>query len=93
MDQAESLDTTLHRAVDRISNRFRAIDQAIELGFDRILTSSGAQDAETGATEIAKMLRHTSDVVIITPGGGINAKKCGQNRPDYERKRISCVLQ
>ncbi len=72
MDQANGLNTTLHRLVDRISNRLRAIGQAIVLGFDRILTSGGAQDAETGATEIAKMVRHAGAAIIITPGGGIN---------------------
>ena len=34
MDEAKGLNTTLHRVVDRISHRLRAIGQAIELGFD-----------------------------------------------------------
>lgn len=78
MDEANGLNTTLHRVVDRISNRFRAIGQAIELGFDRILTSGGAQNAETGVTEISKIMRHYVALIIITPGGGINAKNVGK---------------
>ncbi len=74
MDEAKGLNTTPHRLVDRISNRLRAIDQATELGFDRILTSGGAQNAETGATEIAKIVRHAGAAIMIMPGGGINAK-------------------
>ena len=78
MDEAKGLNTTLHRVVDRISNLLRAIGQAIELGFDRILTSSGAQDAETGVVEIAKIMRHYAATIIIMPGGGINAKNVGK---------------
>ena len=78
MDESKGLNTTLHHVVDRISNRLIAIGQTIKLGFDRILTSGGAQDAETGATEIAKMVRHASAAIIIMPGGGINAQNVGK---------------
>ncbi len=74
MDEASGLDTTLHRVVDVVSDRMRAIDVAIELGFDRILTSGGAQDAEAGAAEIAAMVRHAGDAITIMPGSGITAR-------------------
>jgi copper homeostasis protein len=74
MDQAKGLDTTLHRVVDVISDRLHAIDQAIELGFKRILTSGGAHDAINGAAEIAKMVQHADEEIIIMPGGGINPR-------------------
>ena len=74
MDQARGLDTTLHRVVDVISDRFHAIDQAIEFGFNRILTSGGAHNAVAGASEIAKMVEHADDQIIIMPGGGINSR-------------------
>ena len=50
------LDTTLHRVVDVIKDRLRAVDMAVELGFSRILTSGGAQNADIGAFEIGKMV-------------------------------------
>jgi len=78
MDQARGLDPTLHRVIDVISDRLRAIDQAIELGFDRILTSGGAHDAVTGATEIAKMVRHAHSAIKIIPGGGISTKNVSE---------------
>ena len=68
------LDTTLHRVVDVITDRLRAIDMAVELGFDRILTSGGAQNADTGASEIAKMVQHAGEAIIIMPGSGITAE-------------------
>lgn len=93
MDEAKSLNTTLQRVVDRISNRLSAIHQAIELGFDRVLTSGGAQDANTAATEIAKIARHARDSIIFMPGSGINAKNVGNIAQVTTSKRMSCVLQ
>ena len=78
MDEAKDLNTTLHRVVNRISNKLRAIDQAIELGFDQVFTSGGAQHADAGATEIAKMMRHARAEIIIMPDGGINVKNVGK---------------
>lgn len=74
MKETRGLDATLHRVVDVISDRFHAIDQAIELGFKRILTSGGAHDAINGAAEIAKMVQHADEDIIIMPGGGINSR-------------------
>jgi len=74
MEEASGLDTTLHRVVDVITDRLRAIDMAVELGFDRILTSGGAQNADIGASEIAKMVQHAGEAIIIMPGSGITAE-------------------
>ena len=74
MAKASGLDTTLHRVVDVITDRLRAIDVATELGFDRILTSGGAQNADTGASEIAKMVQYAGEAINIMPGGGITAE-------------------
>ena len=40
-DGARGLNTTLHSVAGEILNRLRTINQAIERGFERILTSSG----------------------------------------------------
>lgn len=74
MEEASGLDTTLHRVVDVITDRLRAIDMAVELGFSRILTSGGAQNADIGASEIAKMVQQAGEAIIIMPGGGITAE-------------------
>ena len=57
-----------------ITDRLRAIDMAVELGFSRILTSGGAQNADIGASEIAKMVQQAGEAIIIMPGGGITAE-------------------
>lgn len=43
LDEAEGLGTTLHRAIDLVPDFAEATETAIALGFDRILTSGGAQ--------------------------------------------------
>jgi len=95
MDQARGLDTTLHRVVDVISDRFHAIDQAVEFGFNRILTSGGAHNAAAGASEIAKMVEHADDQIIIMPGGGINSRNVAKisqltNTSDFH---ASCSIE
>jgi len=95
MDQARGLDTTLHRVVDVISARFHAIDQAVEFGFNRILTSGGAHNAVAGASEIAKMVEHADDQIIIMPGGGINSRNVAKisqltNTSDFH---ASCSIE
>ena len=95
MDQAKGLDTTLHRVVDVISDRFHAIDQAVEFGFNRILTSGGAHNAVAGASEIAKMVEHADDQIIIMPGGGINSRNVAKisqltNTSDFH---ASCSIE
>lgn len=74
IEEASGLDTTLNRVVDVITDRLRAIDMAVELGFSRILTSGGAQNADIGASEIAKMVQQAGEAIIIMPGGGITAE-------------------
>lgn len=95
MDQARGLDTTLHRVVDVISDRFHAIDQAVEFGFNRILTSGGAHNAVAGASEIAKMVEHAGGQIIIMPGGGINSRNVAKisqltNTSDFH---ASCSME
>ncbi|MEK9570623.1 MAG: copper homeostasis protein CutC [Paracoccaceae bacterium] len=95
MDQARGLDTTLHRVVDVISDRFHAIDQAVEFGFNQILTSGGAHNAVAGASEIAKMVEHADDQIIIMPGGGINSRNVAKisqltNTSDFH---ASCSIE
>mgnify|MGYP001585125036 FL=1 len=78
MDEAKGLNTTLHRVVDVIADRMRAVDVAVKLGFDRILTSGGAQNADFGTAEIAKMVQHAGEAIIIMPGGGITPRNVAQ---------------
>ena len=63
---------TFHRAFDFIAKWNTAIDQLIELGFHRILTSGQETNAYYGRKLIRQLITHAQNRLIILPGCGIN---------------------
>ncbi|MDO5035522.1 MAG: copper homeostasis protein CutC [Porphyromonas sp.] len=77
IEAAQGRPVTLHRAIDRTKYLLKAVDDAIALGFARILTSGGMPTAIEGAHMIAEMVRHADGRIIIMAGSGVrpdNAK-------------------
>lgn len=66
------LKVTLHRAVDLTADPVAAVDIAVELGAERILTSGGAKTATEGAEVIAAMVRRAAGRLSIMAGSGVN---------------------
>ncbi len=62
---------TLHRAVDVIDDPVAAVDIAVRLGFDRILTSGGAIGALDGVETIARMVERADGRCRIMGGAGV----------------------
>lgn len=77
---AGSLGKTLHRVVDTLHDPLAAVDQAIELGFDCILTSGGALRAEGGADIIAAMAERAAGRIDIMAGSGVRAANAADIR-------------
>lgn len=73
VDAARGLDITFHRAFDSVSDRARALEQIIDLGCSRVLTSGAARSAPEGAAEIAENVRQAAGRIVILSGAGINA--------------------
>lgn len=73
MAECEGLQTTLHRVFDEVPDQLHALEQAIEIGFDRILTSGGQPDARSGADQIADLIKQAAGRIAILPGAGVNA--------------------
>jgi copper homeostasis protein len=69
---AEGLGVTLHRAFDLTPDPFAALETAIDLGFERILTSGCAQSAMAGAETIARLVTQADGRIAILAGGGVN---------------------
>jgi len=65
------LGTTFHRAFDMCADQYQALEDIIELGFDRILTSGGKTTAMEGSTIIAHLVEKAAGRIIIMPGSGI----------------------
>ena len=66
-----TLSVTCHRAFDVCRNPFTALEQLIEMGFDRILTSGQQPDAVKGIPLIAELVRRAAGRIIIMPGCGV----------------------
>ena len=69
---AEGLGVTLHRAFDLTPDPFAALETAIDLGFERILTSGCALNAMAGAETIAQLVTQADGRIAILAGGGVN---------------------
>lgn len=69
--QRYRMTTTFHRAFDRCNNLFSSLEDIIELGCDRILTSGGLGSAPEGKEILKKLISQANDRIIIMPGGGI----------------------
>ena len=70
---AGDLDCTFHRAIDVAADPFAVLDTAIELGFQRILSSGQAPSAFEGRFVLQKMTDYAAGRIIIMPGAGIQA--------------------
>ena len=68
---AAGLSRTLHRAFDLVPDREAALETAVALGFERILTSGGTTDAVSGRHVLADLVRAARDRLSIMPGGGL----------------------
>ncbi|MEP6949221.1 MAG: copper homeostasis protein CutC [Ginsengibacter sp.] len=71
---AYPLGVTFHRAFDRTKDPFRALEDIIEIGCERILTSGQQPTAVDGAQVIKELAFRSGDRIIIMPGSGVNAE-------------------
>ena len=68
---AYPLGVTFHRAFDRCRDPFEAMEQLIEIGCERILTSGQKPLATDAVKLIAQLNRAAKDRIIIMPGSGV----------------------
>lgn len=68
---------TLHRAIDVVDDPVAAVDAAVALGFDIVLTSGGATDAVGGAATIARMVERARGRCTIMAGAGVTPANAG----------------
>jgi len=69
---AIGLKKTLHRAIDTLSDPVGAVNIAINLGFDCILSSGGFDKANEGLLVLKEMHSIALGKIEIMPGSGVN---------------------
>jgi copper homeostasis protein len=63
--------SVFHRAIDVTPDPFRALEQLIELGFTRVLTSGQEDSVPEGIDLIRQFVERAGSRIEIMPGGGI----------------------
>lgn len=71
IEAAGDMSVTFHRAFDMCRDAKEGLEQIIEVGCDRILTSGQAPTAEAGIPLISQLVELAGDRIIIMPGCGV----------------------
>ena len=71
---AYPMGVTFHRAFDRTKNMFEALEDIIDCGCERILTSGQKPNAYDGMDNIKALIEKADNRIVIMPGSGINSK-------------------
>ena len=71
VDIAYPMGVTFHRAFDRCRNAFEALEQLVQIGCERILTSGQQPTVNEGMELIAELNKIADHRIIIMPGSGV----------------------
>lgn len=74
IEAAGDASITFHRAFDMVRDPHAALEQLVELGVDRVLTSGQESSVLEGAPLIAELVKRAGDRIVVMAGGGINER-------------------
>ncbi|MHC1548557.1 copper homeostasis protein CutC [Phyllobacterium sp. K27] len=94
IQQCSGLGVTLHRAFDLVPDLADAIDMAVELGFERILTSGRALTSPDGLNDLQQTFELANGRISIMPGSGVNIGNVGMllDRIPFSEIHSSCSV-
>jgi copper homeostasis protein len=72
IDKAKPLKVTCHRAFDMTRDPYEALEDCIEVGFERILTAGQQPKASLGIDLIAGLVKKARGRIKIMAGSGVN---------------------
>ncbi|WP_121355609.1 copper homeostasis protein CutC [Flavisolibacter nicotianae] len=78
VELAHPMDVTFHRAFDHCYDPFEALEQIIQIGCKRILTSGQKPLATEGAERIAELVKAADGRIVIMPGSGVRPVNIGE---------------
>ena len=73
VDIAYPMGVTFHRAFDRIADPFKALEDIISIGCERILTSGQKPSVNEGMQLLTDLVKQANERIIIMPGSGVRA--------------------
>ncbi|MFN0175640.1 MAG: copper homeostasis protein CutC [Saprospiraceae bacterium] len=71
---AGNLEVTCHRAFDFTLDPMKSLEQLIDIGFQRVLSSGQSDSAFNGRFLLQKLLEQAKGRITVMPGAGINAQ-------------------
>ncbi len=75
---AYPMSVTFHRAFDRVVHMEKALEDVIEIGCERILTSGLFPTAMEGIDNLKKLISLANERIIIMPGSGVRASNIAE---------------
>ena len=93
INAADGMQVTLHRAFDLTRDPILALEQAIDLGIHRLLTSGGALSATEGAAMLHDLKSIAGNRIRIAAGSGVTAKNVGEliRKTGVDEVHASCA--
>jgi copper homeostasis protein len=73
VDLAYPMEITFHRAFDRTKDALQSLEDIIDCGCQRILTSGQVPNAFDGKDLIKKLIEQADERIIIMPGSGVRS--------------------
>lgn len=74
IDAAYPMPVAFHRAFDMTKDLKKSLEDLIELGVVRVLTSGGKANAQLGVQQIATLVTQAGNRIEVMPGAGINTE-------------------
>lgn len=71
LELARPMQVACHRAFDQTPDGLVAMEQLIELGYDRILTCGQAEDVLRGKEKLKQLIEKANGRIAIMPGNGV----------------------
>lgn len=93
--KARPLKVTCHRAFDMTRDPRQALEDCIEVGFDRILTSGQQPQAAMGTSLIRELIEQAAGRISIMPGSGVNEETIGEivSKTGAKEVHFSAMIQ
>lgn len=76
--RAGAMRVTFHRAFDRVADPIASLEQIIELGCSRILTSGLKPNVDLGRDMLRTLVREAGERILIMPGSGVRSTNIGE---------------
>ena len=78
VELAYPMEVTFHRAFDRVKDAQQALEDVIEAGCTRVLTSGLNPTVNEGKAILQQLVQQANDRIIIMPGSGLRAGNIGE---------------